>query len=188
MLVEFEFNLEKKSEKNEKKLTYTLGRISLVGPRGNQHWLGPAQIFHDLGGPRAPITAGGPRLWTHTALLWHSLVGPTPTGILPPPAVTDSAQQNSKIRALLVTTSVTSSDRSSPLQNRSSPYKTNATLPLIHPMGHTVIIAAPRHVCRKEEDGPWPILIVLHRRGLVGDLWGLPRCFTCTHDFPAWDW
>jgi hypothetical protein len=41
-------------------------------------------------------------------------------------AVADSAQQNTKIHALLVTTSVTNSDRSSPLQNRSSPYKTTA--------------------------------------------------------------
>jgi hypothetical protein len=40
--------------------------------------------------------------------------------------VADSAQQNTKIHALLVTISVTNSDRSSPLQNRSSPYKTIA--------------------------------------------------------------
>jgi hypothetical protein len=45
---------------------------------------------------------------------------------------TNSAQQNTKCRAFLVTTSVTSADQSSPLRTRSSPYKMNVTPCQLH--------------------------------------------------------
>jgi hypothetical protein len=49
------------------------------------------QIFRGLGDPRAPITAGGPRLWTHTALLWALDSGARSLGSSP---TSRGAQQN----------------------------------------------------------------------------------------------